>query len=141
VGSQRTQQQRDNVHLDRNDGSLRPVQILPTLPSRYTGNNTGAEIAFDPVGSTVYTSNRGHDSVAIFKVDAKTGVLKERGWQLTQGQMPRFISLDPGGRFLYAANKQSDSIVAFRVDRGRGRLIPTGEVIRNASPVTITFGA
>ena len=126
---------------DRDDGSLRPVQILPTLPSNYTGNNTGAEIAFDPQGSMVYTSNRGHDSVAIFKVDARSGVLKEMGWQLTQGKTPRFISLDPGSRFLYAANEQSDSIAAFRVDRARGRLIATGEVIRNASPVTIAFGS
>jgi 6-phosphogluconolactonase len=117
------------------------MQILPTLPSDYTGNNTGAEIAVDPVGSVVYTSNRGHDSVAIFRVDGRTGVLKEIGWQLTQGKTPRFISLDPGGRFLYATNEQSDSIVAFRVDRARGRLIATGKVIRNGSPVTIAFGA
>jgi 6-phosphogluconolactonase len=61
------------------------------------------------------------------------------GLEPTQGKVPRFIGLDPSGRFLYACNQQSDTIVTFRVDPQGGRLAPTGQVVRNASAVTIAF--
>jgi 6-phosphogluconolactonase (cycloisomerase 2 family) len=77
--------------------------------------------------------------VAIFAADARDGSLSPIGWQQTQGRGPRFIGLDPAGRFLYAANEQSDTVVTFRVDAGSGQLAPTGEVIKNASPVAIVL--
>jgi len=61
------------------------------------------------------------------------------GWQPTQGSNPRFIGLDPAGHFLYAANEQGDTVVTFRVDGSSGKLTPTGQVIKNGSPVTIVF--
>jgi 6-phosphogluconolactonase len=57
----------------------------------------------------------------------------------TQGKSPRFIGFDPSYRFLYATNEQGDTIVAFRVDPVTGGLTPTGQVIQNASPVTVAF--
>ena len=92
-------------------------------------------------GRFVYCSNRGHDSIAIFSVDSKAGMLTSVGWTPTQGRQPRFIALDPSQRFLYAANEQGDTIVTFRVDLATGRLTPTGQVVRNATPVTIVFTA
>ena len=50
------------------------------------------------------------------------------------------MGFDPSYRFLYAGNEQSDTIVTFRADAANGRLTPTGQVIRNASLVTISFG-
>jgi 6-phosphogluconolactonase (cycloisomerase 2 family) len=49
------------------------------------------------------------------------------------------MRLDPAGRFLQAANEQGDSVVTFRVDAASGRLTPTGQVVKNASPVTIVY--
>jgi 6-phosphogluconolactonase len=121
------------------DGSLKPIQILPSVPADYTGNNSCAEMAISKSGRYVYVSNRGHDSVAIFAADGKTGKLAPVGWQPTQGRTPRFIGLDPANRFLYAANEQGDTVVTFRVDQATGRLSPTGQIIKNASPVTIAF--
>ncbi len=121
------------------DGSLKPIQIQPSLPDDFTGDSTCAEVAVTKDGRHVYVSNRGHDSVAIFAVDAAKGTLKPVGWQPTQGKTPRFIGLDPANRFLYAANEQGDTIVTFRVEAASGRLTPTGHVIRNGTPVCITF--
>ena len=127
-------------YWDSERGHLRPAQILPTLPPDYTGENLGAEIVVSSGGRFVYCSNCGHDSIAIFAADPATGLLTSAGWVSTQGRTPRFIGFDPSYRFLYAANEQSDTIVVFRVDAATGRLAPTGQVIRNASPVTIAFG-
>jgi len=120
-------------------GALRAAQILPSVPPEFTGENTTAEIAVSSGGRFVYCSNRGHDSVAIFAVDARTGLLTSIGWQSTHGRRPRFIGLDLSRRFLFAANENSDTIVAFRANAANGRLTPTGQVISNASPVTIAF--
>ena len=120
-------------------GHLRAVQILPSLPAGYTGENTASEIAVSAGGRFVYCSNRGHDSIARFAADTATGLLSPAGWTLTQGRTPRFFALDPGGRFLYAANEQSDTIVPFRVDGATGNLTPAGEPVKNASPVSIAF--
>jgi 6-phosphogluconolactonase (cycloisomerase 2 family) len=123
---------------DGERGELRPIQMLPSLPPEYTGENTAAEIAVSPDGRFVYCSNRGHDSIALFAADAGTGLLAPVAWTSSHGRTPRFITLDPGGRFLYAANEQSDTIVPFRVEGGR--LVSAGAPIRNLSPVSIVFG-
>jgi 6-phosphogluconolactonase (cycloisomerase 2 family) len=124
---------------DAETGALKPIQVITTLPTDFTGYSTTAEIAVTPDGRFVYCSNRGHDSVAIYKADAKSGLLSPVGWQPSQGAGPRFIGLDPAGRFLHAANEQGDTVVTFRVDAGSGKLTPTGQVIKNASPATIVF--
>ena len=120
-------------------GHLRPVQILPSLPSDYTGENTASEIAVSADGRFVYCSNRGHDSIALFAADPATGLLSYAGCTPSQGRTPRFFTLDPSGRFLYVANEQSDTIVPFRPDGETGKLTPAGEPVRNASPVSIAF--
>lgn len=125
--------------FDARRGSLKPLQIVPTLPTTYTGNNSGAEILVAPSGLFVYASNRGHDSIAIFAVDRTTGLLTPIGWEPTRGRTPRFFTLDPSGTHLYAANQGSDTIVIFSVDPATGKLAASGETIKVATPTTIAF--
>src|SRR6266851_5574457 len=124
--------------FDSERGALKALQVMSTLPTDFTGYSTTAEIAVTPDGRFVYGSNRGHDSVTIFAANPE-GSLSVVGWQPTQGSGPRFIGLDPAGRFLYAANEQGDIVGTFRVDGSSGKLTPTGQVIKNGSPVTIVF--
>jgi 6-phosphogluconolactonase len=124
--------------FDTERGSLTALQVMSTVPPDFTGYSTTAEIAVSPDGRFVYGSNRGHDSVTIFAASPE-GLLSVVGWQPTQGSGPRFIGLDPAGHFLNAANEQGDTVVTFRVDGSSGKLTPTGQVIKNASPVTIVF--
>jgi 6-phosphogluconolactonase (cycloisomerase 2 family) len=120
-------------------GVLKPLQIVSTLPTTYTGNNSGAEIRVAPSGRFAYGSNRGHDSVAIFAIDQLTGFLTPIGWESTLGRTPRFFTLDPSGTHLYAANQASDTVVIFRIDQATGQLAATGEKIDVATPTTIAF--
>jgi 6-phosphogluconolactonase len=126
-------------HFNPDKGMLQPFQVITTLPTSYTGNNSTAEIWVAPSGRFVYGSNRGHDSIAIFSVDASTGELSAIGWEPTRGRTPRYFGLDPSGSELYAANQNSDSVVVFSVNRVTGRLTATGETINVASPTTIVF--
>jgi 6-phosphogluconolactonase (cycloisomerase 2 family) len=124
---------------DGQGGTLTPIQVITTLPTDFTGHSTSAEIAVTADGASVYCSNRGHDSVAIYRTHPTTGVLTPVGWQASQGPRPRFLTLDPSGSFLYVANEMGDSIVAFAVDQAAGRLAPTGRIIKIGSPVSIVF--
>jgi 6-phosphogluconolactonase len=124
--------------FDPESGNLKPLQVITTLPTDFTGYSTAAEIAVSPDGRYVYGSNRGHDSIAMFSTNAE-GLLSPVGWQPTQGKEPRFAGLDPSGHFFNAANEQGDTVVTFKVDPASGKLTPTGQVIKNASPVTIVY--
>ena len=124
---------------DPANGSLAPVQVVSTLPDTYTGNSRAAAIAVDRTGRFVYASNRGDDSIAVFRIDASNGHLRFLGATPTQGKTPRFIASTPDGRFMYALNEDSDSIVAFSVDADTGALTPTGFVAQAGSPVCMVF--
>jgi 6-phosphogluconolactonase (cycloisomerase 2 family) len=123
---------------DTDRGTLEPFQRVPTTPSTYVGDNTGAEIAITPSGKFVYASNRGHDSIAIFAVQSD-GTLEPIGWEPTHGRKPRFFGPDPHWSHLYAANENSHTIVVFRVDHATGKLTPTGQVIETGSPSCVVF--
>src|SRR5882672_5953332 len=126
-------------HFDPDARALKPLQVITTLPSSYTGNNTCAEIAVAPSGRFVYGSNRGHDSIAMFAIDTSTGVLTSIGWEPTQGRTPRFFGLDPSGTHLYAANQIGDTVVIFNVNQMTGTLTPANQIVKVASPCTIVF--
>jgi 6-phosphogluconolactonase len=66
-------------------------------------------------------------------------LLTSIGWESTQGKTPRYFGLDPSGTHLYAANQNSDTIVIFRIDQTTGKLTPTGQIVKVASPTTIVF--
>jgi 6-phosphogluconolactonase (cycloisomerase 2 family) len=120
-------------------GALEPVQIQPSLPAAFTGDNTGAAIDVAPSGRFVYVSNRGHDSIGIFRVDESSGLLSPVGWEPTKGPTPRFIGLDPTGRRLYAANQRGDTIVEFDVDEATGTLRATGRIVVAGTPVCVVW--
>jgi 6-phosphogluconolactonase len=120
-------------------GTLAQTQTISMLPGDYTGAKSGAEIAMHPNGKFLYASNRGHNSIAIFRVDPGSGALTAAGNVSTQGKTPRNFAIDPTGAFLLAANQDSGSIVVFRIDRATGALTPTGDILNVASPVCIVF--
>ncbi|MDW8355887.1 MAG: lactonase family protein [Bryobacterales bacterium] len=120
-------------------GRLRELHTVSTLPEGFAGENTTAEIRVHPNGKFLYGSNRGHDSIAVFAVDPKTGLLSARGHVPTGGKTPRNFNLDPSGRYLWAANQNSNNVTVFRVDPATGGLTPTGQRLNVPSPVCVRF--
>lgn len=124
---------------DRTTGGFRELQIVPTLPEGFRGVSTCADIQVSPSGRFVYASNRGHDSIAVFRVDRRTGHLTHVDHASTQGSTPRSFCIDPAGRFLIAANQDSDALVTFRINAHSGRLRPTGHAAHVPTPVCVKF--
>ena len=127
------------LRYDAARGALTAVQTTSTLPEGFTGDSSGAEIAVHPSGRFLYTSNRGHDSIAGFRIDAAGGTLTPLDRTPTQGKTPRGFAIDPSGRLLIAANQNSGTVVVFRIDQQTGALTPTGTVVQVPTPVSIAF--
>jgi 6-phosphogluconolactonase len=122
-------------------GNLREVQTVPTLPKDFTDADTSADIHVSPNGRFLYCSNRGHDSIAAFKINPRNGELTFIAHESTGGKTPRNFAIDPTGAFLLVANQKSDNIVTFRLDTKTGRLGATGHVAEVPSPVCLKFTA
>jgi 6-phosphogluconolactonase len=120
-------------------GTLHEIQTVSSLPAGFDGRNSTAEIQIDRDGRFLYVSNRGHDSIAVFAVDAAKGTLTPVQHALSQGRTPRNFSLDPTGAYLFAANQNSGTIVLFRVERSTGRLTPTGRMFEVPTPSCVLF--
>ena len=123
---------------DAAKGTLTEIQTISTLPEETKGNST-AEIQVHPSGKFLYCSNRGHDSLAIFTIDEKTGKLTAAGHQKTLGRTPRNFGIDPTGRYVIACNQATDNVAVFRVDEGSGKLSQVGEPISVPTPVCVKF--
>jgi 6-phosphogluconolactonase len=115
------------------------LQEIPMLPAGFSGRNDAAEIAIHPNGKFLYTSNRGHESIAVFTIDPKTGTLRLIADVPTGGKEPRHFAIDPTGQYLLAENQFSGNIVEFRIDPSSGKLTATGEVLQVSSPVCVAF--
>jgi len=124
---------------DASRASLKELQTLSTLPKGWSGSNSTAEIAVHPNAKFLYTSNRGEDSIAIFRIDRSRGTLSFVDRTPTGGKTPRNFAIDPSGTFLLAANQDSGNVVTFRIDSQTGRLTPTGDILEVPSPVCILF--
>jgi 6-phosphogluconolactonase len=124
---------------DQAKGTLQELQTVPTLPADFKGADTSADIHVSPNGRFLYCSNRGHDSIAAFKIGPGNGGLSFIAHESTGGKTPRNFAIDPTGAFLLVANQNSDSIVTFRLDQNTGRLRSTGHVVEVPSPVCLKF--
>jgi 6-phosphogluconolactonase len=124
---------------DKEKGKLEAIQIVNTLPDDYVGDNSCAEIQISPCGGFLYGSNRGHDSIAVFSINAATGKLGILEHTSTLGKHPRHFSLTPSGRFLVVANKDTDSVNWFKVDKDTGKLQSTGQHISIIQPTCVRF--
>jgi len=123
------------------NGAFSSLETISAVPRDYAGRKEAAEIAVHPSGKFLYTSNRGHDSIAIFEINPAKGTLKSLGQVLSGGKTPRHFAIDPTGMYLLAENQESNNVVVFHIDPATGNLTPTGQTIEVPSPVCITFVA
>lgn len=110
--------------FDDATGQLSLLGTVTTLPDDFPGDqNTCADVHITPDGRFVYVSNRGHDSLAMFAVDAGTGMLTPMGYAPTEPR-PREFEVDPSGRYVFAAGQDSGRVASYTIDQGSGMLTP-----------------
>lgn len=115
-----------SYQLNTKTGELVFKQRLSTLPDGYSGTTKVADIQIHPNRKFLYVSNRGHDSIATYKIDFATGQLGFLKTQAALGEHPRNILIDPEGKYMMLANEKSGNVVVFDINPENGDITPTG---------------
>ena len=130
--------QGENMERFKGLSTLRLIQSISTIPSAFpTTMNTCGRICVHQSGRFVVVSNRGHESIAIYRVNNKgssRGELSTVGYFHTRGETPRHFQFDSTGQYLIVANQDSDNIAVFSFNLGTGQISFTGNEYRVPSP-------
>ncbi len=127
------------AEFDSETGALKPIQEIATLPEGFSDPNTTAEIEVHPNGDFVYGSNRGHDSIVVYKRDPKTGKLTLAQHAPCGGKTPRHFKIHPSGKWLICAHQNSDTISVLSLDTATGLLGEPKSTVSAPKPICILF--
>jgi 6-phosphogluconolactonase len=121
---------------DTEPGILIERQTISTLPEGYDGTSYCADVKITPNGHFLYGTNRGHDSIAAYRI-GEDGQLTLLEIEPSLGQGPQNLAITPGGELLLCANMPGNNVVVFRIDAQTGGLTPVGEPVSMPSPSCI----
>ena len=120
------------------NGGLSEIQSLPTLPEGADKKGVStAEIFVRPDGKTLYVSNRGHDSIAVYTI-APDGKLTLLQHMLGTPATPRGFGLSADGRWLVCAGQKSGTLNAYKIGRD-GKLTDTKQAVEAAAAAAVVF--
>ncbi|NCU18774.1 lactonase family protein [Pallidibacillus pasinlerensis] len=126
------------LEFNQEDGSFKELQYIPTIPEDFTENSQGAAIRVTKDGRFVYVSNRGHNSIASFKVEAD-GTLTYLEYTASEGNWPRDFQFDPTEEYVVGSNQESGNLVLYKRDTETGRLTVIDKDIKVPYPVCVAF--
>ncbi|HEY8505155.1 MAG TPA: lactonase family protein [Gemmataceae bacterium] len=121
---------------DADTGALTARQTISTLPDGFEGTSYCADVKVTPDGRFLYGTNRGHDSIAVFRVD-EGGRLSLVAVEPSRGRGPQNLAITPDGRWLLCANMPGNNVAVFRIDATTGKLKPSGGPVRQTGPSCI----
>lgn len=128
----------EDMNRFKGRSTLRLVQSISTIPNAFpTTMNTCGRMCVHKSGRFVIVSNRGHQSIAVFRVKtkgSKRGELQKIGCIHTRGETPRHFQFDNSGQYLLVANQDTDSIAIFNFNLSNGELKYSGNEYRVPSP-------
>ncbi len=124
---------------NQDSGALTEIQVINTLPADFKEQNTTAEIEVHPNGNFVYGSNRGHNSIVVYKRDPETGKLTFLQHAPCGGDGPRHFKIDPSGKWLICGHQNSNTISVLSLDPETGKLGEPQSTLSTPSPICILF--
>ncbi|WP_236621993.1 lactonase family protein [Novipirellula maiorica] len=125
---------------DAENGTMTPKQTIPTVSKSELAKElfkSASEIRVHPNGNFVYSANRGHDTITVFKVNSESGELSVIEREPIRGATPRNFNLDPSGRWLLAAGQNSHTLASFAVDPQTGELTYNQNVVHAPSAICV----
>ena len=114
------------------------IESVSTLADNFQGKNQCADVHLSLDEKFLYGSNRGENTIVVFKRDAKSGMLEKIQNISVNGDWPRNFTLSPNGNFLLVANQKSKNISVFTVDKTSG-MLAFSYSIEAPTPVCLLF--
>lgn len=117
-------------------GTLSVRQTISTLPADFDGTSHCADLKITPNGQFLYGTNRGHDSIAAYRL-GDDGRLTLIGIEPSLGKGPQNLVITADGKLLLCANMPGNNVAVFRIDAQTGGLKSIGEPVSLPSPSCI----
>jgi 6-phosphogluconolactonase len=127
----------DASEPEKSKERLIPIQYESTLENRDQTSYV-SEIKLSSDARFLYVSNRGDNSLAIFKV-LEDGQLERIDVVPTGGKFPRHFALTPCGNAVLVANQDSSKLTLFSRDTSTGLIEATGAEYSIPAPNYIRF--
>lgn len=124
--------------VKKTDSGFKQIDYDTTLDENYEGKNACADIHLSKNELYLYGSNRGENSIVVFKRNKFDGTLEKIQTASVHGDWPRNFTLDPTGKFLLVANQKSQNISVFSIDASTGTLTFLHDV-KVPTPVCLLF--
>lgn len=121
---------------ETDSGILIEKQTIATLPKDFAGKSYCADLKITPDGRFLFGTNRGHDSIAGYRI-AADGRLALIGIEPSLGKGPQNLAITPDGKLLLCANMPGDNVAVFRIDAKVGSLKSVGAPMEIPSPSCI----
>lgn len=123
---------------DASAGTLELVSLVSTLGnSAGRAPNTASHIEMHPSGRALYASNRGDDSLAVFAIDGKGGIVLHQ--RVATGKKPRHFSVNGRGDRLIVGNLDAESVMSFAITDHGLHLAPLAVTSGIAQPFFVGF--
>jgi len=117
-------------------GVLVEQQTVSTLPAHFKGTSSCADVKVTPNGRFLYGTNRGHDSIAAYRI-GDDGRLTLTAIEPSLGKGPQNLAIVPGGELLLSANMDDGNVAVFRIDPHSGGLASAGPPVAIPTPSCI----
>jgi len=96
-------------------------------------------VVIHPNGKLLYGSNRGHDSIVIYRIDQQNGQLSLLGFQSKGIDEPRNFNIDASGKYCLVGNQDINRVTLFTIEQDTGLLTPTQATLNIGKPICIKF--
>lgn len=111
------------VKFNEDNWNFENITTYKTIPEDFTEHNGAAALYISQDGKYLYNSNRGHNSITVFKInDDHTLALVQH--VSTYGEFPRDFNWDPSQKYVVAANQNTDNATLYLRNAGTGTLTP-----------------
>lgn len=121
------------------EGSFETVQTVSSIPDTHTTFNSGSAVRVTEDGRFLYSSNRGHNSIAVYAINEEGNTIERIQLIASEGDTPRDFALDPTEQFVVVGHQFTDKLTLFERDAETGLLTLIQKDVYAPEVVCITF--
>lgn len=115
------------------------IQNISTVNEYHAGGSAASALNFSADFNYLCSSNAGDNSVILYHIDKKSGLLSKILCLPVSGDYPKDAVLFPDNRHLVSLNHESNSMTFFNVDLEKGTLVMNGREMKVDQPNCIIF--
>ncbi|MBR6159729.1 MAG: lactonase family protein [Lachnospiraceae bacterium] len=127
------------VEEEEGNPNFEKIQTISTLNEYHAGDAAASALNLSQDFKFLICSNAGDNSVVIYEIDPKTGLLTKKLCLPISGAYPKDAQLFPDNRHLVSLNHEGNTMTFFAVDIEKGTLVMNTKEIPIQEPNCVVF--